>query len=55
MSLIDDWEFPPPERCEVCGELVRNHWRGKPCLKEENEEKQETLGPLTQLVRVTAF
>ena len=30
-----DWEeFPEPERCEICGNLLRNHWRGRPCLED---------------------
>ena len=37
---IDDWEFPPPPVCEVCGKLLRNHWRGRPCLKPD-EVKDE--------------
>jgi hypothetical protein len=28
-----DWENGPQPACEVCGGYLRDHWRGRPCLK----------------------
>src|ERR1035437_8182218 len=33
-STFSDWEYPEPEMCH-CGNLVRDHWRQRPCLEEQ--------------------
>ncbi len=30
---IDDWAYHPWDYCDVCGDLLVIHWRGRPCLQ----------------------
>lgn len=34
-TYVDYWEWPEPPTCGECGRLLREHWRGRPCLHAE--------------------
>ena len=41
-ATCDDWGVPP-ELCEACGMPLKEHWRGRRCLRADEPEKLEGL------------
>jgi hypothetical protein len=50
MTSITDW-CSQPETC-WCGKPLREHWRGKPCLQENDPEISDPINKADKFSRI---
>ena len=44
LRKLDEWDIGAVLLCPVCGEEVRLHWRGRPCVASGELDREQAIG-----------